>query len=76
MKTINAPETLATKFLRHQKVHFTDHLYTYEEHGGTAVSARELNVGEHAVVKTLVMEDELAKPLIVPILKVVQAALK
>jgi len=65
MKTTNAPETLATKFLRQQKVHFTDHLYSYEDHGGTAVSARELNVDEHAVVKTLVMEDESAKPLIV-----------
>jgi len=65
MKTTNAPETQATKFLRQQKVQFTDHLYTYEEHGGTAVSARELSVDEHAVVKTLVMEDESAKPLIV-----------
>lgn len=65
MKTPNAPETQATKFLRQQKVQFTDHLYTYEEHGGTAVSARELHVDEHAVVKTLVMEDEAAKPLIV-----------
>ena len=65
MKAIHAPETQATKFLRQQKVTFTDHLYTYEEHGGTAVSARELRVDEHAVVKTLVMEDESAKPLIV-----------
>jgi Cys-tRNA(Pro) deacylase len=65
MKAPHAPETQATKFLRQQKVQFTDHLYTYEEHGGTAVSARELNVDEHAVVKTLVMEDESAKPLIV-----------
>ena len=65
MKAPHAPETQATKFLRQQKVRFTDHLYTYEEHGGTAVSARELNVDEHAVVKTLVMEDESAKPLIV-----------
>ncbi len=65
MKTTNAPETLATKFLRQHKVSFTDHLYAYEEHGGTAVSARELDVDEHAVVKTLVMEDESAKPLIV-----------
>ncbi len=65
MKTPNAPETQATKFLRQHKVQFTDHLYTYEEHGGTAVSARELHVDEHAVVKTLVMEDESTKPLIV-----------
>lgn len=42
-----------------------DHLYAYEEHGGTSVSARELGVDEHAVVKTLIMENELKKPLIV-----------
>jgi len=65
MKSSNAPETQATKFLRQHKVQFSDHLYTYEEHGGTSVSARELNVDEHAVVKTLVMEDESAKPLII-----------
>lgn len=62
---IHAPETQATTFLRRHKVQFTDHLYAYEEHGGTSVSARELNVDEHAVVKTLVMEDESAKPMIV-----------
>lgn len=51
--------------MRAAKVEFTDHLYTYEEKGGTAVSARELGVDEHAVVKTLIMEDEKKKPLIV-----------
>jgi Cys-tRNA(Pro) deacylase len=61
----HAPETQATKFLKANKVAFTPHLYAYEEHGGTRVSARELNVDEHAVVKTLVFEDESAKPLIV-----------
>jgi Cys-tRNA(Pro) deacylase len=65
MKSTNAPETQATKFLRQHKAQFSDHLYAYEEHGGTAVSARELNVDEHVVVKTLVMEDESAKPLII-----------
>ena len=65
MKSNHAPETQATKFLRQHKVQFSDHLYTYEEYGGTAVSARELGVDEHAVIKTLVMEDESAKPLIV-----------
>lgn len=65
MKTEHAPETPATKFLKSHKVAFSTHLYAYEEHGGTKVSARELNVDEHAVVKTLVMEDEHAKPLIV-----------
>ena len=61
----HAPETPATKFLTQHGIAHSNHLYTYEEHGGTKVSARELNVPEHAVVKTLVMEDEAAKPLIV-----------
>ena len=58
-------ETPATQFLRKQGAAFTEHPYAYEEHGGTAVSARELGVDEHHVIKTLVMQDELAKPLIV-----------
>ncbi len=65
MKNEHAPETPATRFLRQQKVAHSNHLYAYEEHGGTRVSARELNVDEHAVIKTLVFEDEHAKPLIV-----------
>jgi Cys-tRNA(Pro) deacylase len=58
-------ETPATQFLRKQGIQFSEHPYEYEEHGGTAVSARELGVDEHAVVKTLIMQDESAKPLIV-----------
>jgi Cys-tRNA(Pro) deacylase len=58
-------ETPATAFLKRHGVAFTEHVYTYEEHGGTAVSARELGVDEHAVVKTLVMEDERRQPLVV-----------
>ncbi|MET0266156.1 MAG: Cys-tRNA(Pro) deacylase [Duganella sp.] len=58
-------ETPATQFLRKHQVPFSEHPYDYEEHGGTSVSARELGVLEHAVVKTLVMQDEAAKPLIV-----------
>ncbi len=58
-------ETPATRFLRQHKVVFSEHPYEYEEHGGTRVSARELGVAEHHVVKTLVMQDEAAKPLIV-----------
>jgi Cys-tRNA(Pro) deacylase len=61
----HAPETPATVFLRQQGVAHSNHLYEYEAHGGTRVSARELNVDEHAVVKTLVMEDEAGRPLIV-----------
>lgn len=58
-------ETPATQMLKKHGVSFSEHPYQYEEHGGTAVSARELGVDEHAVVKTLVMQDEAAKPLIV-----------
>ena len=60
-----APVTPAVRALREAKVAFTDHLYAYEEKGGTAVSARELGVDEHAVVKTLVMEDDRKNPLVV-----------
>ena len=65
MKSENAPETPATKFLHQNRIAHSNHLYNYEEHGGTKVSSRELNVAEHSVIKTLVMEDEAAKPLIV-----------
>ncbi|MEI7429576.1 MAG: Cys-tRNA(Pro) deacylase [Betaproteobacteria bacterium] len=65
MKSENSPETPATKFLRQQGIAHSNHLYDFEEHGGTSVSSRELNVDEHAVVKTLVMEDESGHPLIV-----------
>ncbi len=58
-------ETPATQFLRKHGVTFSEHPYAYEEHGGTAVSARELGVDEHQVVKTLIMQDEAARPLIV-----------
>jgi len=59
------PATPAIHFLRKHNVAFIEHPYRYEEHGGTRVSSRELGVEEHAVVKTLVMEDEAKKPLIV-----------
>ena len=59
------PETPATQYLHKHGIAHSNHLYTYEEHGGTKVSARELNVAEHAVVKTLVMEDDTKKPLVV-----------
>ncbi|OQS11220.1 aminoacyl-tRNA deacylase [Chromobacterium violaceum] len=60
-----APVTQAIRVLREHKVDYTEHLYKYEEKGGTTVSARELGVDEHAVVKTLIMEDENKRPLIV-----------
>jgi Cys-tRNA(Pro) deacylase len=57
--------TPATEWLRARGIAFTEHVYDYVEHGGTAESARQLGVDEHAVVKTLVMQDEHAEPLIV-----------
>jgi Cys-tRNA(Pro) deacylase len=60
-----APVTPAVRALRTAGVIFTDHLYDYEEKGGTAVSARGLGVDEHSVVKTLVMEDEDKQPMVV-----------
>ncbi|TDR80745.1 Cys-tRNA(Pro) deacylase [Paludibacterium purpuratum] len=60
-----APVTQAIRVLREHQVTFTEHLYKYEERGGTTVSARELGVDEHCVIKTLIMEDENRKPLIV-----------
>ncbi len=58
-------DTQATVFLKANKVAYTEHEYGYVEHGGTEVSARSLGVSEHEVVKTLVMQDESLKPLIV-----------
>ena len=58
-------ETPATQCLRAAGVAYTEHRYDYVDHGGTSESARQLGVAEHAVVKTLVMQDEKAQPLIV-----------
>ena len=58
-------DTPATEFLKEHDIAYTEHEYEYVEHGGTEVSARSLGVPEHHVVKTLVMQDEDAKPLIV-----------
>jgi Cys-tRNA(Pro) deacylase len=65
MSRERVPATQALRVLREHGVAFTLHPYAYEEHGGTAVSARELGVDEHAVVKTLVMEDEHRTPVVV-----------
>jgi Cys-tRNA(Pro) deacylase len=65
MSKDKVPVSPAIRQLRAAGIEFTDHLYEYEEKGGTAVSARELGVDEHSVVKTLVMEDERKNPLIV-----------
>ncbi len=58
-------ETPATQWLRRHGVSFGQHPYDYVEHGGTAESARQLGVDEHCVVKTLVMQDDRARPLVV-----------
>ena len=59
------PVTSAIRLLRDNNIAFTGHLYPYEEHGGTAHSARCLSVDEHCVIKTLIMEDDRKQPLIV-----------
>jgi Cys-tRNA(Pro) deacylase len=59
------PITPAIRLLRQERVDFSEHLYPYEEKGGTAVSSRELGVDEHCVIKTLIMEDDRREPLII-----------
>jgi Cys-tRNA(Pro) deacylase len=61
----NLTVTKAIRVLREHGVRYTDHAYDYEPRGGTEVSARELGVDEHAVIKTLIMEDDCKRPLIV-----------
>ena len=64
-KQAHVSETPATHWLKQHRVAYTEHVYEYVEHGGTAVSSRALGVPEHDVVKTLVMEDETARLLLV-----------
>ena len=64
-KDKHVSETPATQWLRQHGVTFTEHPYDYVDHGGTAESARQLGVPEHQVIKTLVMQDDKAQPLIV-----------
>ncbi len=64
-KPAHVSETPATQLLRRHGIVFSQHPYDYVEHGGTAESARQLGVPEHEVVKTLVMQDERAAPLVV-----------
>jgi Cys-tRNA(Pro) deacylase len=59
------PVTPAIRLLRDKQIAFTPHLYTYEEHGGTRVSAEALKFPEHQVIKTLVMVTDARKPLLV-----------
>ncbi|MFO1268193.1 MAG: aminoacyl-tRNA deacylase [Rubrivivax sp.] len=64
-KDKHVSETPATAWLREHGIAFSEHPYEYVERGGTAESARQLGVDEHAVVKTLVMQNERAEPLVV-----------
>jgi len=59
------PSTPAVLELKAKGADFSIHTYTYEEKGGTRVSSAKLGIDEHCVIKTLVMEDESAKPLII-----------
>ena len=64
-KERHVSETPATQWLRRHGIVFSEHPYDYVDHGGTAESARQLGVDEHAVVKTLVMQDDKGQPLMV-----------
>jgi Cys-tRNA(Pro) deacylase len=59
------PVTTALLALKKHQAAFILRSYKYEDRGGTRVSARELGVDEHEVIKTLVMEDEQKTPLII-----------
>jgi len=64
-KKAHVSETPATQWLRANQVAFTEHPYEYLEHGGAQHSAQVLGFDPFTVVKTLVMQDQDAKPLIV-----------
>jgi Cys-tRNA(Pro) deacylase len=64
-KSRHVSETPATQLLKASRIAFTEHTYEYVDHGGSAEAARQLGLDPHAVVKTLIMEDESAKPLVV-----------
>jgi Cys-tRNA(Pro) deacylase len=64
-KKPHVSETPATQLLRRHGVAFSEHVYEYIDKGGTAESSRQLGVPEHEVVKTLVMQDERAQPIVV-----------
>ena len=64
-KHSHVSETPATQVLTRAGIAFTEHVYDYVDHGGTAESSKQLGHPEHAVIKTLVMQDEKAEPLII-----------
>jgi Cys-tRNA(Pro) deacylase len=59
------PSTPATRLLRQHGVAYTQHLYRYEDRGGTRLSSQALGVDEHTVIKTLILEDDERRPFIV-----------
>jgi Cys-tRNA(Pro) deacylase len=59
------PTTPAILALKAAHAVYTLHTYAYEDKGGTRVSSQKLGADEHCLIKTLVMEDENAKPLII-----------
>jgi Cys-tRNA(Pro) deacylase len=59
------PTTAAVRVLKDAGVVFTEHVYRYVEHGGTAIFAEEFGVDEHVVIKTLVMEDDGKRPFVI-----------
>jgi len=65
MKKPDVPTTSAVRFLREKEINFVPHFYTYEEHGGTLVASGALGVSEHITIKTIIMETDEKKPLIV-----------
>ena len=64
-KKVHVSETPATAFLKAHGIEFTEHPYEYLEHGGAQHSAQALGLDPFSVVKTLVMQNEAAEPLIV-----------
>jgi Cys-tRNA(Pro) deacylase len=64
-KQKHVSETPATQFLKQHKVAFEEHPYEYVDHGGALEAARQLGLDPHSVAKTLIMEDEHARPLVI-----------
>lgn len=64
-KDKHVTETPATQLLKKKKIPYTEHPYDYVDHGGAGEAARQLGLDPHQVAKTLIMEDEHARPLII-----------
>ena len=64
-KSRHISQTPATQWLRAQGIAYTEHVYDYFDHGGAAWGAQALGLSLHAVIKTLVLQDEAARPLVV-----------